>query len=184
MLHDCATGAGSFLVRPEPNLELAEVLATQQADEGARRLFDAIDDVLPVLEAARADQLTHGAAGWLEFRREIRDDEAAQGDAAADEWPKYARAHFGLLGIVGRDRSAERNSRPEIQMRDHRIRDRASDVVEIDIDAVRAGDLKGCVQIICAFVVDSGIEAEFLLDESAFGWPAGNADNAAARQLG
>ena len=53
-IDDLQAGEGRVVAHAPLHLhqQLAEVLAAQQADEGARRLVDALDDVLAILELA------------------------------------------------------------------------------------------------------------------------------------
>src|SRR5262249_55204425 len=59
-------GSSRLPFRAQLHLQLAEVLAAQEPDEGARRCLEALDDVLLVLEAAGAHpfaHLVHGRGG-------------------------------------------------------------------------------------------------------------------------
>src|SRR5262245_38198007 len=150
-------------VGPELDLQLAEVLAAQQADEGARRFVEPLDDVLPELEAAGAHPLAHLAQRRPILGIEVPDDEAARRDALADEGAHQARA--GLRGVVLRDRAAQGDAGIEVEMAEHRVAHGAADVVEVDVDAVRASGLDGGGEVLLGLVVEAGIEAEGVLDE-------------------
>ena len=58
-----------------------------------------------------------------------------------------------------------------------------ADVLEVDVDALRAGGFQPLGQVGLA-VVEAGVEAEFLLDEAALPFAAGDADDATALDLG
>src|SRR3546814_6771130 len=77
--------------------------------------------------------------------------------------------------VVG-DEAADRHARAILQQRQHRGGDIAADVLDIDVDAVRAGrrELRGVVR---GLVVDAGIEAE-RSDGGALVGAAGDADHA------
>ena len=96
-----------------------------------------------------------------------------------------AGAHFGALGlgvVVMRDQAADRHARERVEQREHRLEHRAADILEIDVDAFRAGVLQLRGEIGIA-VIDAGIEAELLLDVVAFVLAAGDADRARTLDL-
>src|SRR5262245_1737067 len=92
---------------------LAEILAAQQADEGAWRLVEALDDVLAVFELARLDPFAELAACRPIALGEVGDDEALRAHALADEGAHEARAHRRRSGVVLRDRAAKRHAAEE-----------------------------------------------------------------------
>src|SRR5262245_44490297 len=90
---------------PEPHLELAEVVAAQEADEGGGRLGDAaVDDVLLVLDAAGAHPLAQLVQRRAVARVEVPHDETARGGSLADKGAHPARARVG--GVVLGDGAA------------------------------------------------------------------------------
>ena len=147
---------------------LAEILAAQQADEGARRLVDALDDVLAVLELAAPDPLAHLAARRAVALGEVGDDEALRPHPLADEGAEQARADRRRGGVVLRDRAAQRDAAEEVDVAQHGVGDLAADIVEIDVEAVGAGGAQRRVEILLGLVVDAGIEAQLVLHEGAF----------------
>src|SRR5215470_3053316 len=124
-------------IRSELDLQLAEILATQQSDEGARRVLKTLDNILLVLEAAAAHPFTHLAERRTILGVEVKDDEATHRHAAPDKQAEQPRSKLGAGGIVLRDRAAQRHPRPEVEVEEDSITDGATDVVEIDIDTVR-----------------------------------------------
>ena len=64
-----------------------------------------------------------------------------------------------------------------------RVEDLAADVVEVDVDALRAVLREGGLHVL-GLVIDGGIEAQVLDDVVAFLGSAGDADGAAALDLG
>ena len=81
------------------------------------------------------------------------------------------------------DQAAHRNPRERVEQRKHRLEHRAADVLEIDVDAFRAGflQLRGKLRIA---VVKAIVEAEFVLDVVAFVLAAGDAHGARALDPG
>src|SRR5262249_718078 len=63
--------------------ELSEVLALEQAKESLGRIFEALDHVLAILEAAAAHPVAGVAQEIILFGREIPHDETAQREALA-----------------------------------------------------------------------------------------------------
>ena len=78
-----------------------------------------------------------------------------------------------------RDQAADGNSRKGVEQREHRFEHRAADVFEIDVDPLRAGVLQFRREIGIA-VIETVIEAEFILDVGALVLAAGDADRARA----
>ena len=95
-------------------------------------------------------------------------------------------AHFGTRGlgvVILRDQAAHRYARERVEQRKHRLEHRAADILEIDVDAFRAGFLESRGQIGIA-MIDAVVEAKFALDVVAFFLAAGDADGARALDLG
>ena len=63
--------------------------------------------------------------------------------------------------VVLRDQPADRHARERIEQRQHRVEHRAADILEIDVDAFRAGGLELLGEIRRA-VIDAGVEAELV----------------------
>ena len=78
-----------------------------------------------------------------------------------------------------RDQAAHRNPRERIEQREHRFEHLAADILEIDVDALRAGVLEFRGEIGIA-MIEAIIEAQFVLDGGAFVLAAGDADRARA----
>src|SRR5262249_11345671 len=87
-------------------------------------------------------------------------------------------------GVVLRDRAAQADAGEEVEVGEHGIADRAADVVEVDIDAVRARRLDGGGKVRLRLVVDAGIEPQLVLDVGALLGSACDADGAAAGNPG
>ena len=117
---------------------------------------------------------------------EVPDDEAADGEAlrqdGAEDRGRAVGAGRQLGHVVVGDEPADRHAREVVEEREHRVPHRAADVLEIDVDALRAGGLELLREIRRA-VVDGGVEAELLDQRSALVGAAGDADRAAALDL-
>src|SRR6185437_340546 len=161
---------------------LAEILALQEADEGARRVLDAVGHGLAVFDLAPAQILAEPLQRLGPAVHVVGDDEALQFDAHADR--HHQRLHpMGIGRVILRDHAAERDARERIAARQHEIEDRPADILEIDVDAVGRRVGERALQIVAA-VVDTGVETQLRHHVVAFLPAAGDADDAAARQLG
>ena len=94
---------------------------------------------------------------------------------------QLARRHLG--GVVGRDLAADRHAGEIVEQRKHRLEHRAADILEIDVDALRARRLEPRRQIAAA-MVDAGVEAELLDHVAALLRPARDADGTRALDPG
>ena len=63
------------------------------------------------------------------------------------------------------------------------IADRTGSVVEVDVDALRAGGIECCLEIV-SLVVHGSVVAEVLATHAHFLGPTGDADGAAPLDLG
>ncbi len=91
-----------------------------------------------------------------------------------------ARRQFAV--VVLRNQAAHRHARADVEQRQHGVEDRAADVLEIDVDAVRAGVGQLSREVRRA-PVEAHVEAERAGDVAAFFGVARDADHAAAFQL-
>src|ERR1700724_1726897 len=84
--------------------------------------------------------------------------------------------------IVLGDQTADRYARIFIEQWQHRLPDRAADILEINVDAVWAGgrQLGGKIG---GTEIDRRVEAQFVSDEGAFLRTAGNADRPGVAEL-
>src|SRR5208282_6117495 len=74
-------------------------------------------------------------------------------------------------------------TRELVEQWQHRLPDRPADILEVNVDAVWRRSRQLGWKIGCT-VIDRGVEAQFLLRESAFFRAAGNADCPRAGELG
>src|SRR6266568_7134197 len=125
-----------------PHQKLAEILALQQPEERLRRVLESLDHVFLVLDLALLQPRGDVASERLGLIREIRDDEAADGEALgqhlAEQLRRAVGASWQLVHVVLRDQPAHRDAGEIVEQGRNRIPDRAADVLEIDIDALRA----------------------------------------------
>ena len=150
---------------------LAEVLAAQQPHEGARRVLDALGDILAVLDLAlRAARSTRRAGNRPAWRAKS----VTMKPRIVSRLVSTVRIRIGsgsglpagIGRVVLRDQAAHRNPRERIEQRKHRLEHRAADILEIDVDAFRAGGLELSGEIGRA-VIDARVEAELLLHIAA-----------------
>src|SRR5258706_9214086 len=176
-----ATSAARGIRRDADEL-LAQVLAAQQADEGLRRVLQALGDVLVILHAA----LAHPRAGVAQEVGEtvavVANDEALDLHAHADDDAEI-RARRQLARAVLGDVAAERNARERVDLGQHGLEHVAADVVEVDVDALGALGLQ-CAEEIGRAIAHAGVEAELLDDIGALVGRAGHADRARALDPG
>src|SRR5579871_1333543 len=183
--HPCRNWAGTARIRrPSHNLDqqLSEVLALEQAEEGSRRVFQAVDYVFAISKPAAA----HPGAGFaLEIGLpggEIRYDETAQGEALAQH-REHVGAWNGRRGVVLGDQPAHGDASEIVEQRPHGLLDCAAHVLEINVDAGRACGVEPPRKVSSA-MVHTGIEAKFLDHVAALVRPAGNPHCAASLDLG
>ena len=86
------------------------------------------------------------------------------------------------FAIVVGNETADRNPGVTVEEWQHGFPDRTSDILEIDVDSIRAcrrhraGKIRGSV-------IDDGVEPKLIAHVSAFGGASGDADGASAREL-
>ena len=155
--------------------------------KASRRARQPFGDELAVLDLALAQPVRHVLQEGAVQRGEVADDEAAQGQALDQHRahqgrrPVRARRVAGHRVVVG-DQAAHRHAGEGIEPRQHRIPDLAADILEIDVDALRAGVLQLRREIGVA-MIQALVEAELFLDVAALVGAAGDADGAGAGDL-
>ena len=106
----------------------------------------------------------------------------ALGQDVAHQYRGEVRA-FGQAGeVVPGDDATDGHAGAGIEQRHHRLQHLATDVFEIDVDALRAGFGQSSGEVV-TMMVDAGIEAELLHGELALRGAAGNAHHTAALQF-
>ena len=164
----------------------------READEGARRRFDAVDDVFAVFDLAARQPLGHLRAELAPARTVIADEEALHQRAFDQELAVPARAHIGpsylrlAEPVIGRDRAADDGAGIEREIQHHRVMQHAADIVEEHIDAVRRvlRQLRRERRGVLVLVIDADIEAELARDIVELVGGAGGRDHLAAFELG
>ena len=89
----------------------------------------------------------------------------------------------GTRGVVGGDQPAHGDAAEQVHLHQHGVEDLAADVLEVDVDALGRGGLELGGEV-AGLVVDAGVEAELLRHVAALVGAAGDADGAAALDLG
>ena len=94
-----------------------------------------------------------------------------------------AQTRLGLCEIVLRDLAAHSDASPRIEQRKDGVGDRATDVVKVAVDALRAISLERGHVVLGRFIVESRIEAELTHKPSDFFLRARDPDGAASLEL-
>ena len=159
---------------------LAGVCAGEHSHERTRGVVQTFRDGLAVVELVRCDERRELLQRPGPVLHVIADDEALQAHAVGEERWVVLQAIAGA--VVVRDDAAERDARERIEAGEHTVHDRAADVFEVDVDAVRgrAGELIG--EVVRA-VVDASVEAEVVDDVRALRRAARDADRATPAEL-
>src|SRR5688572_28890394 len=156
--------------------QLARIRAFEQFVYGLRGVFQSFDFVDAVPELTLPEPLAHVGEGFHRARVVVHHDEALHARALADQGGEVVRARLRLSGVVLRDHAAEHNAGAQIDQRQHLVEDLAADVLEIDVDALRAMPLQAFAHVL-GLVVDGRVEAQFLRQPFALVVGAGDADN-------
>src|SRR6516162_6674435 len=170
-------------LRGNPDQALAQILATVQLRDRTRGLLDSVQDVLPVADLPVAHPV-------LEFVQcpgialDMVEDEKALHSRALDEKMTFDPRSFRWR-VPARDgrRAADHHPCTDRETSHDGVGDRAGCVVEVDIDAVRTGDIKRRLKT-ASLVVHRSVVAELLAAYPHFVRPAGDADGTAPLDLG
>src|SRR5687767_11706854 len=167
--------------------QLAEIAALQEADERRRSFLQPDHHILPVLQLAFVEPAADLAEEVVGLGGEIRDDEAAQRQALDKDRVHQQRSAVRTRRqsgfIVVRDQPADRHPCEGVQKREDGVPDLAADILEIDVDALRASRSQAFAEI-CRAVIESCLEAELLGEVARLLLAARYADDAASPQLG
>src|SRR4029079_623017 len=110
------------------------------------------------------------------------DDESLHAEALADDAEDVARTGRAFGRGVARDHPAGDDPPEVLHLLERGVEDVAADVVEVHVDAVRAGLAERGADV-ALLVVDAVVEAELLDDETAFLLAARDADHVAVQDL-
>src|SRR5262249_50756151 len=102
--------------------------------------------------------------------------------AVADHVANVARARRRRREVVLRDHPAERDPRERVDQAEHGIEHLAADVLEVDVDALRARVAERGVQL-AGSIIDRGVGAELLGEPGALLAGARGSDHAAPENL-
>jgi 4-amino-4-deoxy-L-arabinose transferase-like glycosyltransferase len=166
---------------------LAEVLAAQESDQGAWGVLQAVDDVLAVLDSPLSHHRPDLGQEVRLLLRKVEHDEPAQRQPLDQDLSHQHRdpiaADRRLCGVVLRDEPADRHSCERVEEWQNGVEDGTADVLEIDVDSLRAGGFQRLGEIRPS-VVDACVEPELLYDILALALAAGNPDRPASPGLG
>src|SRR5947207_8387778 len=133
-----ARPCGSGLVAANADQQLADVLALEELEQRLGKALEAVDDVFAALQLPLRHPACHLACSERIAIR-VSEDHHAGHARAVDEQRELIRRPLDRRRIVVlRDRTADRDSRAAPDAREHGIEDVAADVVEIDVDTLRA----------------------------------------------
>src|SRR5687767_9585696 len=97
----------------------------------------------------------------------VRADEAPQLNAIDEQGPVVADSERAWVIVTG-DEAAQRYARERIHVQQRRVEHGSADVVEIDVDPLRALVREPCIEA-SSLVVHARIEAELVHDVIALG---------------
>jgi predicted enzyme related to lactoylglutathione lyase len=117
---------------------LARVLTAEQHQQRFGEGLEAIDDVLVGLELPAREPLRHLGAALRPLSDVIGHHEAGHARMVDEQRQVVRRTADGLERVVLRDRPADHDTRVTSQLRQRRVEDLTADVVEVDVDPVRA----------------------------------------------
>src|SRR5207249_723896 len=122
--------------------QLAEVASLQHANEGFWRVFQTVDEVLAITDAAVGDAGADLAQECgIVLGGEFVVDEPAHREALRQDLAHRGGQPVGAVALfnagVLRDQAADRDTREPVEQRQDRLPDRPADVLEVDVDAVR-----------------------------------------------
>ncbi len=162
--------------------ELAGVAAGVEQAEVVDRVLEPHAHVLARLDLARGDPAAELAEHLVVVLDEVEDDEALHGEALHQDQRPGARARRRLLVIVARDHAAERHAAEQVHAAHHRLHDRAADLLEVDVHALRRQRVEPLADVL-VLVVDRRVEAELVGKIAALLRAAGDADDMQALDL-
>src|SRR5699024_3486740 len=160
------------------------VFAAEQLQQGSGKIIHrAGDDVLAALEPAGLQPTRHIAVCLHVAIRKIKYQETLHAAAVDQQRHVIGRAGHSPSGDVLVYRPADDDASTPGQIGQGCVQNGATDIVEVDVDAVRAVLTQAASHVI-GLVIDGGIKAQFFLDIAAFPWSAGDADHATALDTG
>src|SRR5579872_6629394 len=156
--------------------QFTEVATLQQADERVGRALQPLDDVLSVFHATVANPRRDVAQETADPFGVVGHDEPAHGETLAEHRREVGPGLRDRV-VVLRDETAHRHARKIVEERPDRALDRATDTLEVDVDAVRAGPRERLAEL-RRTVVDARVEAEHVDGVAALLVAAGDSDDA------
>ncbi len=177
----------SLPFRSDSDQQLAEVLAAQQPDQGAGGVLQAVDDVLAVADPPLPHHRPDLGQEIRLLVRKVEYDESAQRQSLDQHLNHQHRdaiaADRQLRGVIVRNQPADGHARERVEQRQNGVEDGTADVLEVDVDSLRAGGFQRLGEIRPS-VVDARVEPELVHDIPALALAAGNPDRLASPGLG
>src|SRR5690242_2183489 len=162
-------------VGAEAQEQFAEILALQETDKRGWRVVDPLDDIFAVSQLAAFDQRRRHRAELAIALPVIADDKPLDVQPLAHDRHQIGAGARGRV-IIFRDHAAHDHAAEIVETRKDGLLHGAADILEIDIDAFRAGLIERGAEIGAA-MVERRIEAELVLDIAAFVGAAGDTDH-------
>src|SRR5260370_10252653 len=163
---------------------LASVPTLQHADESARRILESVFDGLFILQLAFLEPRRELRHPFAKTRRVVDDQKAFHLRAVHYEQREEARSCFRVLEVIQRDLAADTDARVQGQVEQHRVGDRSSDIVEVDVHTARAELFYFRAVVGGGLVIESAVEAEVVDQVADLRIRARNADHAASEYFG
>ncbi len=136
---------------------LAHIAAMQHANEGTRRILDAIHDIFAVFElSGLKPQGQFLQCGGIAVG-ELKSQESLGARLPDQQVGKQSGSGLWVFQIVLGDLAADRNPCMGPEKPENGIGNRPTDVVEIDIDAVRTDFVQGIIVVFDTPVVEGRI---------------------------
>lgn len=151
-----------------PDQLFAGVGSLEEADEGARHFFEALDDVLFVFKFVAAYPATQFLESFAVAFGEVEDQESLDGSPLDDQVPQETRSGFTFREIVLRYLPADSNATVEGKVGEDGIGHCSAYVVEVAVDSVGAVFAQCFDETLGRFVINGGIKAQVLCQPTTF----------------
>src|SRR5580700_4403922 len=163
--------------------QFAQVFACEQLQKSVGKSFESFHDMLARLEFARRHPPCHllnsmGVAVGI-----VKDQHAFHGGALDQQREIVARALHRTGNVVLRDGAADHDASATRKVCESSLKDVTADVVEVDVDALRASFPQRLAHIF-GFVIDSRVKSQVVDEITALVDPARNAYRAATLDFG
>src|SRR5665213_1024284 len=144
--------------RSDPDHHLAGVASAEQQVEGIAGMVEPVDDVLAVLDPSFHDPASHPELRLGKAVHVVEDQEALH-PGPLDDQVQVVAGSLGSIPVVLGDRTAQHHPGLHGQIGQAGVEDRASHVVEVDVDPVRTGLAEARRHVLIA-IVDGVVESQ------------------------